>query len=255
VLLGNGAGGFGASTPYTTGSAPASVAIADLNGDGRPDLVTADRNSNAVSVLLALETTHAAVAASPNPVLQGSPLMLTANVSVVSPGSGSPTGTVRFFDGTTYLGSSSVTGGVASLTYSTEILGHRSLSAVYNGDGNLLGSISHMVLEVVGAVGVGPDPMPQQVFLAAPWPNPARTPVTLHFGLPKDTDVSLRVYDLAGRQARALAASRFAAGERTVTWDLTDERGTPVPSGLYFVRMSAGGQTCVRRVAVTAPGR
>ena len=37
----------------TTGNGPASVAIGDLNGDGRPDLVTADNLSNAVSVLLA----------------------------------------------------------------------------------------------------------------------------------------------------------------------------------------------------------
>ena len=37
----------------TTGDPPFSVAIGDLNGDGRPDLVTADFSSDAVSVLLA----------------------------------------------------------------------------------------------------------------------------------------------------------------------------------------------------------
>jgi hypothetical protein len=181
--------------------------------------------------------------------------MLTASVSVVSPGSGNPTGTVNFFDGTTLLGSSSVTGGVATFTAPAQTLGHRSLSAVYNGDGKLLGSISHMVIEVVGAVGVGSEPVPQQVFLAAPWPNPARAAVKLRFGLARDADVSLRVYDVTGRQTRALAASRFPAGERTVTWDLTDEHGTPVPSGVYFVRMSAGATTCVTRVAVVSTGR
>jgi hypothetical protein len=49
----------GATTPsfatqetFATGSVPQSVAVADFNGDGRPDLVVANRNPNTVSVLL-----------------------------------------------------------------------------------------------------------------------------------------------------------------------------------------------------------
>ncbi len=52
VLLGNGGGTFGPKTNFNTGSNPASVAIADLNADGRPDLATADSYPSTVSVLL-----------------------------------------------------------------------------------------------------------------------------------------------------------------------------------------------------------
>ncbi len=52
VLLGNGDGSFGSKTDYGTGISPNSVAIGDLNGDGRPDLAVANLNSNTVSVLL-----------------------------------------------------------------------------------------------------------------------------------------------------------------------------------------------------------
>jgi hypothetical protein len=52
VLLGNGDGSFGARTDYGTGSQPRSVALGDLNGDGRLDLVVANQGSNTVSVLL-----------------------------------------------------------------------------------------------------------------------------------------------------------------------------------------------------------
>jgi hypothetical protein len=45
-------GTFQAQTTYATGTDPRSVAIADLNGDGKPDLVVADLGSNTVSVLL-----------------------------------------------------------------------------------------------------------------------------------------------------------------------------------------------------------
>ena len=42
---------FAAAKNYTTGKGPSSVAMADLNGDRRPDLVTSNRDADTVSVL------------------------------------------------------------------------------------------------------------------------------------------------------------------------------------------------------------
>ena len=52
VLLGNGDGTFRSVLTYGAGSAPASLAVGDLNGDGKPDLAIADDFSNNVLVLL-----------------------------------------------------------------------------------------------------------------------------------------------------------------------------------------------------------
>jgi hypothetical protein len=52
VLLGNGNGTFGAKTDFGTGINPNSVAIADLNADGRRDLAVTNGGANTVSVLL-----------------------------------------------------------------------------------------------------------------------------------------------------------------------------------------------------------
>jgi hypothetical protein len=54
VLLGNGSGGFtaAAGSPFAVGTNPQSVAAADINGDGKPDIVTANSGSNTVTVLL-----------------------------------------------------------------------------------------------------------------------------------------------------------------------------------------------------------
>ncbi len=54
VLLGDGSGGFtpAPGSPFATGDGPTSVAIGDLNGDGKPDLTTSNRSSDDVTVLL-----------------------------------------------------------------------------------------------------------------------------------------------------------------------------------------------------------
>jgi hypothetical protein len=51
-LLGNGNGTFQAQQRFTVGAFPISVAVADVNGDSRLDVVTANNDSNDVSVLL-----------------------------------------------------------------------------------------------------------------------------------------------------------------------------------------------------------
>lgn len=55
VLLGNGAGGFGAAASFACGGVntrPLTLAVGDVNGDGNPDVVTANFGESTVGVLL-----------------------------------------------------------------------------------------------------------------------------------------------------------------------------------------------------------
>ncbi len=142
LLLGNGIGGFGPARSFPVGSVAYGVAIADLNGDRQLDLAVATGPSNTIAVLLGLTPATSAVAVSPSPAVLGATMTLTATIRPVSPATGTPTGTVRFFDGTTLLGTAPLGGGVAALSVFAPYAGVRAFSAVYLGDARFSRSIS-----------------------------------------------------------------------------------------------------------------
>jgi hypothetical protein len=88
--------------------------------------------------------------ASLNPAAIGSAVVLGARVSVVTPGAGTPTGSITFEDGGSSLGTSPVDGsGVASFTTSTLGAGSHVITAVYGGDASLASSGSAALHETV----------------------------------------------------------------------------------------------------------
>jgi hypothetical protein len=91
------------------------------------------------------------VTSSSRPSVFGQSVTFTATVSAVTPGSGTPTGTVTFMDGTTTLGTGTLSGGVATLTTSSLAFGSHSITAVYSADTNFTGSTSAALTQTVNA--------------------------------------------------------------------------------------------------------
>jgi hypothetical protein len=84
-----------------------------------------------------------------NPSTFGQPITLTATVQAAS-GSGKPTGTVTFMDGSTTLGTETLNNkGVATLSISTLAVGSNALSVTYNGDGTFASGASGVLSQVV----------------------------------------------------------------------------------------------------------
>jgi len=98
VLLGNGDGTLQLAVPFSSGGSTAeSLAVGDVNGDGRPDLLVAN-GSGSVGVLLnntvVQSTTSTSLTSSQNPSVHGQPITFTATVTTSGPIA--PTGTVNF---------------------------------------------------------------------------------------------------------------------------------------------------------------
>jgi flagellar hook assembly protein FlgD len=47
-----------------------------------------------------------------------------------------------------------------------------------------------------------------------------------------------------------LANRTYPAGEHTFSWDGTDEKGLPVPSGVYICRLEAGKKVMTRKMVL-----
>jgi hypothetical protein len=95
-------------------------------------------------------STTTTLASSTNPSVSGQSVTFTATVAVVSPGSGTPTGTVNFLDGTTVIGTDEpLTAGVATFSTSSLAVATHSITAVYSGDTNFTTSTSSAVSQVV----------------------------------------------------------------------------------------------------------
>ena len=63
-------------------------------------------------------------------------MTFTATVSVNSPGAGTPTGSVDFFDGSNMIGAGTLSGGTATFSTNTLTVGSHAITAAYLGDGN-----------------------------------------------------------------------------------------------------------------------
>jgi photosystem II stability/assembly factor-like uncharacterized protein len=92
------------------------------------------------------------------------------------------------------------------------------------------------------SVGVedGPLPLIPEVFsLDQNYPNPFNPVTTIQYGLPIESRVNLKVYNLLGQEVATLVDGVQAAAYHHVQWNGLNRAGQVVPSGLYFFRIDA----------------
>ena len=99
----------------------------------------------------------------------------------------------------------------------------------------------------VGALAVG-GPGGSSLRLAAL--NPSRPPAAIDYALAARGDVSLAVYDVAGRSVRTLDRGMREAGLHRAVWDGRDETGAMARDGIYFFRLTAGRESRAIKVAL-----
>lgn len=86
---------------------------------------------------------------------------------------------------------------------------------------------------------------PDRVRLRAVYPNPARQTASIRYEVPSVTTVTLRVYDLLGREVATLVAGDAEGGRHVQQVDVSG-----LAPGTYLVRLTAEGRSQTRRLVV-----
>ena len=94
-------------------------------------------------------------------------------------------------------------------------------------------------------VGIGKNTKPASFPILYNYPNPFNPVTHLRYNLPEDALVNITIYDMMGRQVSTLVSSQQTAGFKSVLWNATNDKGSPVSAGLYLYTIQAGqlGQT------------
>lgn len=106
--------------------------------------------ASAVVNLTVIKTSSTAqLVVNPNPLKPGQLVTLSAYIPAINPNADAPTGSVTFFDGTTSLGSATLSGGIAYFTTTSLGFGTHALTVRYDGDVNYNASTSQAVAATV----------------------------------------------------------------------------------------------------------
>ena len=87
--------------------------------------------------------------------------------------------------------------------------------------------------------------LPFEFRLYEPYPNPFNSFTRLGYQLPTSTDLSIRVFDISGREVASLVDGTQSAAGYSIVWDASS-----LTAGLYFVKMECVEFSSVRKVVL-----
>ncbi len=127
---------------------------------------------------------------------------------------------------------------------------HAAINPLYGGGGGGMSSMKVAMPKGIKASNesVSKDSIPKVFSCYQNFPNPFAKSTIIKYGLPKDVEVKLDIYNLIGQKVRTLINAKQSAGYKSVSWDSRTSAGTQAPQGIYFYTFKAGDYTKHRKM-------
>jgi hypothetical protein len=99
--------------------------------------------------------------------------------------------------------------------------------------------------QTVGIASQGNSLLPHNLILLQNYPNPCNAQTTIQYFLPKQSTVSIDIYDILGRKIETLTQGMKPAGKHQAIWDAREKS-----SGIYFYRIKAGDNVEMKKMVL-----
>jgi hypothetical protein len=90
--------------------------------------------------------------------------------------------------------------------------------------------------------------VPEQFDLSQNYPNPFNPSTKIDYQLTKDIPVTIKVYNILGQEVKTLVNQLQKAGYYTIEWNGTNNSGSTVSSGVYFLRLRTQGFVSTKKM-------
>jgi hypothetical protein len=90
--------------------------------------------------------------------------------------------------------------------------------------------------------------LPSQFELSQNYPNPFNPETVIGIALPTATEVTLKVFNMAGQTVATIVNGTMSAGYHQLRWNGKDASGADASSGVYLYKITAGGFTETRKM-------
>ena len=92
--------------------------------------------------------------------------------------------------------------------------------------------------------------IPRVFALSNNFPNPTKGRTNIQYSIPKQTHVTLKIYNAAGQLIRTLINGTEEPGYKTVVWDGFNKNNRQVAAGVYFYNLSAGNFRATKKLLI-----
>jgi len=106
-------------------------------------------------------------------------------------------------------------------------------------------------IDILTSVADNPNEIPADFVLGQNYPNPFSSSTSIPYGLNKESDVQITIYDVLGRVVRKFNAGVQPRGIYNILWDGRNNSGQKVANGIYFYKLDAGGESQVKKMIFT----
>lgn len=90
--------------------------------------------------------------------------------------------------------------------------------------------------------------LPVSASLESNYPNPFNSSTMIRYQVSRSGLVRLNVFDLMGQRIQLLINGYHSPGSYEVSWDGTNEQGSPVSTGMYLTKLEVGGFTEMKKM-------